>query len=191
MKNICVFCGSSTGSKPIFGKIAVSFGEILAQNSCELIYGGGKLGLMGLIAQSVLDHGGKVKGIIPVFMMDKEVAHEGLSELIITESMHERKAEMARLADGFVVLPGGLGTLDEMAEILTWNQIGIIQKPLVLLNTDGYYDKLLELLEVMSTNSFLRHNSAFHVVSDVNEVLSVLRNYESPDMNIWDHLDKT
>ncbi len=191
MTNICVFCGSSSGTKSIFKQTATSLGIHLAKNNCRLIYGGGKLGLMGTVAQSVLDNGGSVTGIIPDFMIPKEVAHEGLTELLVTESMHARKAEMARMADGFAVLPGGLGTLDEMAEILTWNQLGIIQKPVVLLNVAGYFDPLLSAFHTMSENGFLRGNNALHVVAQPEDVLPAILNYSSPDNDIWDHLDRT
>lgn len=191
MKNICVFCGSSTGTKSIFNQSAESLGYQLASNDCRLVYGGGKLGLMGTIAQTVLNNGGSVTGIIPDFMMSKEVVHEGLTELIITESMHARKAEMARLADGFAVLPGGLGTLDEMAEILTWNQLGIIQKPVVLLNVAGYFDHLLTALDMMKENGFLRQNNAMHVVQQPEDVLPSILSFSSSENDFWDHLDKT
>lgn len=189
--NICVFCGSSTGQNPVFSKTTSSFGKELADQKCHLIYGGGKLGLMGVLAQSVLDHGGLVTGVIPDFMISKEVAHEGITKLIITESMHMRKAEMARLADGFVVLPGGLGTLDEMAEILTWNQLGIIQKPIVILNIEGYYDTFLQMISQMEQDGFLRHNSALHTVSTIDAVVPAISNFHAPGTNIWDHMNRT
>ncbi len=191
MTNICVFCGSSTGNRPEYRENAEKLGRLLAQNDCQLIYGGGKLGLMGRIAQSVLDAGGKVTGVIPEFMMPREVAHEGLTQMIITESMHSRKAEMARRSDGFVVMPGGFGTLDEMAEILTWNQLGIIQKPVVLLNTKAYFKPLISMIDHMKSEGFLRNSAALHIVSTPDEVIPAIINYQSSEQNIWDHLDKT
>lgn len=191
MTNICVFCGSSAGVNGRYRETAADLGRLMAENECRLIYGGGKLGLMGIIAQAVLDHGGEVTGVIPDFMMPKEVAHEGLTELAVTGSMHERKAEMARRADGFAVLPGGLGTLDETAEILTWNQLGIIQKPLVLLNVDDYFSPFLSLLTRMKDEGFLRRNPALHLVSTPGEVIPAIQAFQAPGGDIWDNLDKT
>lgn len=164
MKNICVFCGSSNGDLPVYADQAYLFGTQLAQSHCRLIYGGGRLGLMGTLAQGVLDHQGEVYGVIPDFMIPKEVAHTGLTRLITTSSMHERKARMARLADGFAVLPGGMGTLDEMAEIITWNQLRIIDKPVGLLNLNGYFDPLLEMIKRMDQKGFL-HGAGTEVIT--------------------------
>ncbi len=191
MTNICVFCGSSIGQREQYRSVSATLGRLMAENDCRLIYGGGKLGLMGTIAQSVLDHGGEVIGVIPDFMMPREVAHESLTELVVTESMHARKAEMARLADGFVVLPGGLGTLDETAEILTWNQLGIIQHPLIILNTENYFTPFLDLLRHMMKEGFLRSNASMHVVHKPEEVIPAIQNYKPSGGDIWDHLDRT
>ena len=187
MKNICVFCGSSQGKLPIFTQTAIDFAKILAREKCTLIYGGGRLGLMGIIADTVLESGGNVIGVIPGFMMDKEVAHKGLTELRITGSMHERKYEMAQLADGFAVLPGGLGTLDEMAEILTWNQLLILKKPIGLLNVNGYYDPLLKMMNEMVNAGFLRPKGRELLLDSEKpaDLLNKLKKYVPVDENIW------
>lgn len=155
MKNIAVFCGSSTGSDPKYVESARIMGAEMAKQGIGLVYGGGKAGLMGTVADAVLDGGGKVFGVIPDRMVQAERAHHGITKLYVVESMHARKSLMAQLADGFVALPGGLGTLDELFEILTWNQLGIINKPVGLLNVDGYYDPLLNMVDHIAREGFL------------------------------------
>ena len=140
MKRICVFCGSSSGTNRIYKEGAVRMGKVLATQNIELVYGGGKVGLMGVMADSALQHGGKVLGIIPQSIADLEIAHLGLTRLEIVDSMAERKNRMAELADGFIAMPGGFGTLDELAEILTYNQLRIFDKHLGLFNVNGYFD---------------------------------------------------
>ena len=147
MKRVCVFCGSSTGARPSYARTAVKLGKILAKRQIGLVYGGGNVGLMGLIADSVLEHGGDVIGVIPRFLVHKEVAHQHLKDLRIVESMHERKALMADLSDGFIALPGGYGTLEEFCEIVTWAQLQLHPKPCGLLNVEGFYDSLLQFLD--------------------------------------------
>jgi len=153
--NICVFCGSSFGNSSIYEEAAEEIGLLISSTNSTLIYGGGKVGLMGVVADAVLKGSGSVVGIIPDFLHKREVAHDGLTELQIVTSMHERKMRMADLADVFVALPGGIGTLDELAEILTWKQLGLIQKPIALLNLNSYFDPLLLLLDKMVTEGFL------------------------------------
>ena len=192
MNNICVFCGSSAGKLPIYKETAIRFGQLLAQNNVTLVYGGGRLGLMGLIADAVLGEGGKVIGVIPEFMMDKEVAHNGITELRIVRSMHERKYEMASLSDAFAVLPGGLGTLDEMAEILTWNQLLILKKPIGILNVNNYYESLLQFLDSMVENGFLRPRGRELLIdrSDEKSLFDALKNYVPGPENIWDSIKR-
>jgi uncharacterized protein (TIGR00730 family) len=156
--NICVFCGSSKGHNTIYKDTAKELGELFAFQQHSLIYGGGNIGLMGILADAVLEKGGRVVGIIPDFLMQKEVGHTGLTELEIVHSMHERKKRMADLADAFIALPGGWGTLDETAEILTWKQLGLIQQPVGILNVNGFFDTLLQQMNLMVTEGFL--NSA-------------------------------
>ena len=147
LRSICVYCASSTGTEPALADSAVALGTLLARKGVELVYGGGSVGLMGLIADTALEAGGSVTGIIPTALMPREVAHQGLTRLIDVESMHARKARMIELSDGFIALPGGFGTLEELAEVLTWAQLGIHDKPVGLLNVNGFYDPLLEFFD--------------------------------------------
>jgi uncharacterized protein (TIGR00730 family) len=145
--SICVFCGANPGEDPAFVDAADALGTAIAAGGHELVYGGGRVGLMGVLADAVLAGGGGVVGFIPRALVDREIAHHGLTELVITESMHTRKAAMCDRADGFVALPGGYGTLDEVLEILTWNQLGTIAKPVAFLDVGGYYDSLFRFLD--------------------------------------------
>jgi uncharacterized protein (TIGR00730 family) len=157
--NICVFCGSAAGNHPLYGSIAAEFGKLLAERGHSLVYGGGNIGLMGIIADSVLENHGKVIGVIPSFLADREVAHQGLTQLEVVRTMHERKMRMADLANAFVVLPGGWGTLDEMAEILTWKQLGLINQNLYVLNANNFFDALLNQMRFMAREGFLRQEN--------------------------------
>jgi uncharacterized protein (TIGR00730 family) len=154
--NVCVFCGSSHGLNPVYGSVAKELGFLLAQNNHSLIYGGGNVGLMGVIADAVLEKGGKVTGIIPKFLMDREVGHTGLTSLEIVTSMHERKKRMADLSDVFIAIPGGWGTLEEIAEILTWKQLGLLNQPVGVLNINKFFDPLLAQMQGMVTEGFLQ-----------------------------------
>ena len=154
--NFCVFCGSATGENPVYAESARELGRLLAKSSHSLIYGGGNVGLMGILADTVLSHGGEVIGVIPDFLVQREVGHHGVSKLEIVESMHERKKRMADLSDAFIAMPGGWGTLDELAEILTWRQLGLIYQPIGLLNINQYFDPLLEQMRSMVSDGFLR-----------------------------------
>ena len=156
MKSICVFCGSSKGKNPVYESAAVELGRIIADKGLTLVYGGGSIGLMGILADTVLKLKGSVTGVIPKFLYDLEVGHNGVSELIIVESMHERKAKMAEIADSFIALPGGYGTLEELSEIMTWVQLKLIEKPVGLLNLNGYYDHFISQLDHMVEESFLK-----------------------------------
>ncbi|MFT5108448.1 MAG: hypothetical protein ACI9UA_004092 [Pseudoalteromonas tetraodonis] len=155
MKSIAVYCGSSHGAKPEYTAAAHKLGRLLAEKDIALIYGGGDVGLMGEIANAVLEHEGSVVGVITKHLADKEVAHHGVSKLHIVESMHERKALMAELADAFIAMPGGIGTLEELAEVMVWTQLGLHPKPSGVLNVANYYDSLLTLLDTMVDQHFL------------------------------------
>lgn len=155
MKQICVFCGSSPGSRPEYGQLAVQLGKELAQNNIGLVYGGGSVGMMGLLAKSVVEHNGSVTGVITKKLFKMEVAFTALSDLRVVDTMHERKAMMAQLSDGFIAMPGGFGTMDEMFEILTWAQLGIHKKPCGFLNPCGYYDKLIGFIDHMIEEQFI------------------------------------
>ena len=144
---ICVFCGANTGRDPAFAAAAIELGVAIAAAGHELVYGGGRVGLMGALADAALAAGGRVAGFMPQALVDREVAHLGLTELVVTDSMHTRKAAMCDRADGFIALPGGYGTLDEVLEILTWNQIGTIAKPVAFLDVDGYFDSLFRFFD--------------------------------------------
>jgi uncharacterized protein (TIGR00730 family) len=157
-RSVCVFCASSNGVDPIFLAAAKALGQSIAKRGWHLVYGGAEVGLMGALADAVLACGGTVTGVIPQELVSREIAHRGLTELIEVGSMHERKAEMARRADAFLVLPGGLGTLDEMCEILTWALLGIHEKPIVLINVAGYWSAFLGLLDAAVAAGFLREH---------------------------------
>lgn len=154
--NICVFCGSAKGENPVFAQEARELGRLLATSSHSLIYGGGNVGLMGIVADAVMEHKGEVIGVIPDFLLQREVGHRGLSRLEVVESMHIRKKRMADLADAFIAIPGGWGTLDELAEILTWRSLGLIHHPIGLLNIDHFFDPLLDQMRSMVKNGFLK-----------------------------------
>jgi uncharacterized protein (TIGR00730 family) len=147
LRSVCVFCGSNTGARPSYAVMAEGLGRVLAERGIRVVYGGGRVGLMGVVADAALAAGGEVVGVIPQHLMDREVGHTGLTDLRVTSSMHERKALMADLADGFVALPGGFGTLEELAETLTWSQLGLQAKPFGLLDVEGFYEPLLRFLD--------------------------------------------
>src|SRR5580704_12967868 len=176
-RRVCVFCGSSPGSKPEYRAEAVGLGQLLGQAGLGLVYGGAHAGLKGALADSALDHGCKVIGVIPRSLSGIEVAHQGLTRLVLVETMHERKALMAKEADAFVALPGGFGTLDEFFEILTWAQLGIHAKPCVLINTAGYYDHLLSFLQVAIDEGFLKqkNKALIQVVADAEEAIACIQ----------------
>jgi uncharacterized protein (TIGR00730 family) len=174
MKNLCVFCGSASG-KPAYAEIAKELGQALAGRGFGMVYGGAKVGLMGIVADAARSGGAATIGVIPGFLAGKEIAHEGLTELHRVETMHERKALMADRASAFVALPGGLGTLDELFEILTWAQLGLHRKPVILLNAFGYYDALLAFLAHAEEEGLLRpeHRAQLHVVTSAAAVLDI------------------
>lgn len=155
MKRICVFCGSRPGKNGAYAEAAKALGKAMAGRGLELVFGGGHVGLMGIVADAVLAAGGRVIGVIPEFLVARELAHPGLSELIVVQSMHERKAKMAELSDGFIAMPGGFGTFEEFCEALTWGQLGLHDKPHGLLNVAGYYDPLIQLFDRAASEEFL------------------------------------
>lgn len=155
MKKLCVYCGSSDGNDPEIKEVAMHLGKSLANYGIELVYGGSSLGIMGAIANSVMEHGGLVTGVIPTGLFKKEVAHQGITRLITVRNMHERKSTMADLADAFLALPGGFGTLEELFEIITWNQIGIFSKPVALFNYKGFYNPLIQMIKKASDCGFI------------------------------------
>ena len=168
MKNICVFCGSNLGSDTIYEQQAEELGALIAQHNIRLIYGGGNIGLMGAIADSVLVNGGEVTGVIPEFLMKREVGHSNLTELILTNSMHERKLKMAELADAFIAMPGGYGTLEELAEITTWVQLELMKKPIGVLNVNGFYNHLFDQINYMKSQNFIGKNSNEEILFENN-----------------------
>ena len=187
MKRVCVYCGSSAGSDPIYLQSATDLGKALVRYDIGLVYGGASIGLMGAIAQSVIDHGGEAIGVIPKNLLKKEVAYDQLSELIVVESMHERKAEMTRLSDGFIALPGGLGTLEELFESWTWLQLGIHRKPCAMLDVGGYYAALIEFLDSAVIAGFIKdeHRAALVVDNDPVSLITRLNNYTPPKLPAW------
>ena len=190
---MCVFCGSSKGHNEIYAAKAVELGSLLTNNNIELIYGGGNVGLMGVIADQVLLKGGKVTGVIPHFLFDWEVGHEGLTKLIKVDSMHERKLLMSEMADAFIAMPGGFGTLEELGEILTWIQLSIITKPVGVLNVNGFYDSLLNQMDNMVKEGFLKsENHSMLLSSDSpSELLKMLHNFTPNKAEKWINRDQT
>ena len=183
LRSVTVFCGSSPGADPAFADATRELARLLASSDMRIVYGGSAIGLMGVLADAAMAAGGEVVGVIPQHFMDREVAHDGLTELRVTGSMHERKALMADLADGFVVLPGGLGTLEELAEILTWSQLGLHTKPIGLLNVVGFFDPLVAWVEQAVTEGFLRreHRDLLLMANEPNRLLDVLQAYRPPE----------
>lgn len=187
MNRITVFCGSSFGNKKEYENHAFLLGQTMAQNNIDLVYGGAKVGLMGAIADGVLNKNGKVFGVLPDFLMKKEIAHDNLTELIIVKSMHERKTKMNELSHGVIALPGGFGTLEEFFEMLTWAQLGLHKKPIGILNIDGFYDLLLEFMMKMVKEGFLKEvNQQMIIVSnDTQDLLDKMKNYVAPEVGKW------
>lgn len=177
--NICIYCGSSTGFRNEFVELAEEFGEMMAKADHRLIYGGSSLGIMGALANSVMKHNGEVFGVIPEKLFKKEVAHRGITKLITVDDMHQRKSVMADLADAFIAFPGGFGTLEELFEIITWNQIGIFKKPVTIFNPNGFYNSLIEMIEHASHSGFIKpeNMSIFNVAETLEDCiqLSIIR----------------
>lgn len=187
MKRITVFCGSSSGTEEIYTLQATLLGQTLAKRNIELVYGGANVGLMGAVANGVLNNGGKAIGVLPNFLRSKEIAHKQLTELILVDTMHERKTKMNDLCDGVIALPGGFGTLDELFEMLTWGQLGLHKKPIAILNVDGYYDSLILFIQNMTDKGLLKEvNREMLLVSDtIDDLLDKMENYIPPTVGKW------
>ncbi|APR69275.1 LOG family protein [Acinetobacter haemolyticus] len=191
MNSICVFCGSSLGKDPIYQQMAQATGQAIAEQGKTLIYGGGRSGLMGVVADSALKAGGRVVGIIPNALVDRELAHKGLTELYVVDNMHERKTQMSEQADAFIALPGGAGTLEEIFEQWTWNQLGIHQKPCAFLNVGGFYDDLIKMIQGSVARGFSqsRFVDQLIVANDINEILTAFSTYQ-PATPKWMSVDE-
>ncbi|MGO4293715.1 TIGR00730 family Rossman fold protein [Chitinophaga sp. RAB17] len=187
MKRIVVFCGSSAGKDPVYMEQAKLLGAALAERQLTLVYGGAKVGLMGAVADGALNAGGQAIGVLPHFLQQKELAHEGLTELILVDTMHERKTKMNELCDGVIALPGGFGTMEELFEMLTWGQLGLHKKPIGLLNINGFYDALIELSKTMTSNGFLKAENRDMLLcsNDINDLLQQMEQYEPPANSKW------
>ena len=187
LTTICIFCGSSAGTNPAYRSAAERLGTFLARSGRSLVYGGGRVGLMGALADAALAAGGRVIGVIPEALVAREIAHSGLTELHVTTGMHARKARMAELADAFVAMPGGFGTLDELFEIVTWAQLEIHAKPIGLLNFAGYFDPLIRYLDHAVDQGFVRpeHRALLHVAEDPASLLELMGRQPAPHVPKW------
>ena len=187
MRRICVYCGSNTGTHADYADAARQLGDVLVRHELELVYGGAAKGIMGVLADTVLELGGKAHGVMPKILKEKEVAHTGLTDLHVVASMHERKSMMAVMSDGFIALPGGLGTLEEFIEVLTWGQLRFHDKPCGLLNVRGYFDSLLEFLDHTRIEGFLRTENRAMLLcdSDAAGLISQFERYTAPHVDKW------
>lgn len=187
MKRISVFCGSSFGTDKVFQEQAYLLGRTLAAKNIALVYGGANVGLMGAVADGALQNGGEVIGVLPHFLESKEIAHTSLTQLILVETMHERKTKMDELCNGVIALPGGFGTLEEFFEMLTWAQLGLHKKPIAILNINGFYDPLLEMMQVMVNKGLLKEdNHKMILISDnIDDLLDKMHNYRAPESGKW------
>jgi uncharacterized protein (TIGR00730 family) len=187
LKAICVYCGSSDGLLPDYLQTARAFGRMLAANGLSVVYGGGRVGLMGAVADGALEAGGRVVGVIPQALAEKEVEHQGLTELYVVSSMHERKMRMASMADAFVALPGGIGTLEEIFEVLTWAQLGFHSKPCAFLNVADFYSPLLQFVERLAEQRFIKpeHLSLFVADSDMHQLLCKIQEFKPVPLEKW------
>ena len=187
MKNLCVYCGSNTGSKPVYQERAIALGTRLAEDGIGLVYGGGNIGLMGAVADAVMQAGGHVTGVIPEQLVQMEVAHNGVTRLEVVGSMHERKKRMFDLADGFVALPGGFGTLEEIIEMLTWRQLGIGDKPCAFLDVAGYWSPIAQMMDRMVADRFLHPDQRrdLWIGDDIGEMLGWMNGYEPVQATKW------
>lgn len=187
MKSICVYCGSNFNGDPVLRKAIEDLAETMTSQSIALVFGGGSVGVMGVMADEVLKRNGKVIGVIPQFLMDKEVGHKELSEMIITENMHQRKQKMADLSDGFIILPGGFGTLEEFFEVLTWLQLGLHAKPIGVLNVDGFYDPLFVQMDKMVESRFLKQANRDLVFNETDAAVLVekMQNFDAKPDEVW------
>lgn len=183
MKSLCIFCGAHSGTNPIYEEAAMRFAKLLAQHKMELIYGGGKVGLMGVLADTMLQYNGLVQGVIPQGLVDQEVAHTGLTKLHVVDTMHKRKELMYDLSAGFVAMPGGFGTLDEFFEILTWSQLGLHKKPIGFLNVNGYFNYLLQYFEFIVEEGFVESALMDRIIVEEDEAL-LLKQLASKEIQV-------
>ena len=193
MRRVCVYAGSNPGSHPAYADGARALARVMAERGIGLVYGGGRVGLMGVLADTMLEAGGEAIGVMPQALIDREIGHRALTELRVVDSMHERKALMAELADAFVAVPGGIGTLEELIEVYTWSQLGIHRKACGVLNVRGYYDHLAAQLDHAVHEGFLRpqHRAVLSVASEPAELLDRLAAYEPPAVGKWLELDES
>lgn len=193
LNRICVYCGSSPGRRKEYVESAKELAKVFVKKQIELVYGGASVGVMGAIADTILDNSGQAIGVIPEDLVQKEVAHNGLTDLKVVSSMHERKAQMVELSDGFIALPGGLGTIEELFEVLTWGQLGFHQKPIGILNVCGYYNHLSSFLDYAVSEQFVRedHRSMLIVEEDPKKLINRFENYEPPVVEKWISRDST
>ena len=187
MKKVCVFCGANPGANPAYAEAAKALGYAIAARGMGLVYGGGKVGLMGVVADAALEAGAEVDGVIPEHLMQRELGHGSVTRLHIVDSMHERKALMAKLSDGFVVLPGGFGTLEEAFEVLTWSQLGLHKKGTVFLDVQGYWSKLNEMLDSMTAEGFVKpeHRLLSMTAETPDQTLDMLAAFHPPEVTRW------
>ncbi|MGB9092316.1 MAG: TIGR00730 family Rossman fold protein [Pseudomonas farsensis] len=191
VRSVCVFCGASTGANPAYRDAAIALGQAIAQRGLKLVYGGGAVGLMGIVANAAMAAGGEVVGIIPQSLLDAEVGHKGLTRLEVVDGMHARKARMAELSDAFIALPGGLGTLEELFEVWTWGQLGYHAKPLGLLDVNGFYEKLGGFLDHVVEEGFVRpqHRAMLQLAQQPDQLLDAMDSFVAPVVPKW--VDKT
>ena len=187
MTSICIFCGANFNGDPALKQAAELLTEVMAAQNMTLVFGGGKVGMMGLLADNILQRGGKAIGIIPQFLMDKEVGHPGLTELHVVETMHQRKQLMSDMCDGIIMLPGGFGTLEEFFEVLTWLQLGLHSKPIGILNINGFYDFLLKQMDIMVEQQFLKPANRRLVITsgDPIELINLMENFNAKPDEVW------
>ncbi|MEH3115711.1 TIGR00730 family Rossman fold protein [Pedobacter terrae] len=187
LTSVCVYCGSNFNGDAVLRNAIKQLAEILVKQQIRLVYGGGSVGVMGLLANDVLELGGLVTGVIPQFLMDKEVGHQGLTEMLVTENMHQRKQKMADLSDGFVILPGGFGTLEEFFEVLTWLQLGLHNKPIGVLNVDGFYDPLFAQMDMMVQSKFLKPANRNLVLNeaDAKTLINKMDDFSAIPDEVW------
>jgi len=193
MRRVCVFCGSSVGKQPAYAEAAQAMGAVLAERGIGLVYGGGNVGLMGVVADAVMAHGGEAIGVIPQSLADREIAHGGITQLHVVDSMHARKAMMAELADAFVAMPGGVGTFEEFFEVVTWTQLGLHRKPCGLLNVQGFYTALAAFIDQAVSEGFIKrvHRAAIVVDNDPARLLDTLARVDLPDVPKWIRREET
>ncbi|MEO6919749.1 MAG: TIGR00730 family Rossman fold protein [Collimonas sp.] len=191
MKSLCIYCGSSPGATPVYAQAARCLAQAMVAQNISLVYGGGNVGLMGIIADEVIRLGGQATGVIPEALLNKELGHKGLTQLHIVKDMHERKAMMADLSDGFIAMPGGVGTLEELFEVVTWAQLGFHQKPIGLLNVDGFYDGLLQFIQHMVSQRFLKAEQAELMMAEAQPADLLLRFKSFVPHHVPKWLDRT